>query len=271
MTDVDCVEFLQWALPQLHLRWQGFKRVRRQVCRRIDRRRATLGLGDLAAYRRLLAERPEEWAVLDQLCRVTISRFARDRGVWTALVDKVLPRLADEAAAAGRPSMRAWSAGCGAGEEPYTLAIAWALAIAPRWPGIAIDIRATDIDDYQLGRAATASYPTGTLRELPDDWRGVAFETVAGEERLAERFRTPVRFVREDIRAPVAGDPFNLVLCRNLAFTYFAEPVQLEIAASLRAALRPGGALVIGIHERLPEGTTGFAPLARCIYLAVSS
>ena len=33
------------------MRWPGFRRVRRQVCRRIERRRQELGLADLAAYR----------------------------------------------------------------------------------------------------------------------------------------------------------------------------------------------------------------------------
>jgi hypothetical protein len=38
------VEFLQWALPRLGLRWAGFRRVRRQVCRRLRRRVEALGL-----------------------------------------------------------------------------------------------------------------------------------------------------------------------------------------------------------------------------------
>jgi len=33
MNDNDCVEFLQWALPRLHLRWPGFRKVRAQVCK----------------------------------------------------------------------------------------------------------------------------------------------------------------------------------------------------------------------------------------------
>ena len=37
MKDSDCVTFLQWALPRLHFRWPGFRKVRRQVCRRISR------------------------------------------------------------------------------------------------------------------------------------------------------------------------------------------------------------------------------------------
>lgn len=268
MTDADCIAFLQWALPKLHLRWPGFRKVRRQVCRRIDRRRSALGLADVAAYRALLEARPDEWRVLDELCRVTISRFARDQAVWAELAADVLPRLARDARRAGRASVRAWSAGCGAGEEPFTLAIAWELAVAPHWPDLALDVLATDIDEAQLGRATTASYPPGTLRELSEEWRRAAFEHVAGQERLHDRFRSHVRFARHDVRtAPPAG-PFDLVLCRNLSFTYFDEFAQRQVAASLHSVLRPGGVLVVGIHEDLPDGAAGFTLSSRCLYVA---
>lgn len=268
MTDAECVAFLQWALPQLHLRWPGFRRVRRQVCRRIDRRRAALGLANTAAYRSLLEVTPGEWAVLDGLCRVTISRFARDHAVWSELVTDVLPRLAREASVAGRRAVRAWSAGCGAGEEPYTLVIAWELAVAPCWPGVALDVLATDIDEVQLGRAVAASFPEGALRELPEDWRRAAFERRNDHEQLREQFRARVRFLRHDVRTAPLDGPFDLVLCRNLAFTYFDEPTQRRTAASLRAVTRAGGVLVLGVHERLPEGVAGWAPYARCIHVA---
>lgn len=268
MTDAECVDFLEWALPRLHLRWPGFRRVRRQVCRRIDRRRAALGLADIAAYRVLLEASPDEWAELDQLCRVTISRFARDRAVWADLVIDVLPRLARAASVAGRTSVRAWSAGCGAGEEPFTLAIAWELAVAPHWPGIVLDVIATDIDDVQLGRAAIGRFPEGTLHELPDDWRRAAFDHVQGDERLRERYRDRVRFARHDVRAVPPDGPFDLVLCRNLAFTYFDEPLQRRVAGAIRAVLRTGGVLVVGVHERVPEGAGGFVQSSRCLYTA---
>ena len=77
--------------------------MRRQVCKRIARRIKELGLADLAAYRERLECAPEEWPELDALCRITISRFYRDRAVFDHLGDAVLPALA---AAAGqrRPS-----------------------------------------------------------------------------------------------------------------------------------------------------------------------
>ena len=61
MRDADCVAFLRWALPRLELRWRGFRRPRRQVCRRVERRYRQLELSDVAAYRRRLLEDPTEW------------------------------------------------------------------------------------------------------------------------------------------------------------------------------------------------------------------
>jgi chemotaxis protein methyltransferase CheR len=47
--------------------------------------------------------------------------------------------------------------------------------------------------------------------------------------------------------------PFHLVLCRNVAFTYFTPALQREVLARLVTRLVPGGLLVIGGHELLPE------------------
>ncbi|MGE5570332.1 MAG: CheR family methyltransferase [Rhodospirillales bacterium] len=56
--------------------------------------------------------------------------------------------------------------------------------------------------------------------------------------------------------------PFELILCRNLVFTYFAEDIQREIAGRLASCLAAGGFLVLGIHESAP----GFRRLAPGIF-----
>jgi chemotaxis protein methyltransferase CheR len=259
---VTSSEFLQWALPRLQLRWAGFRRNARQVAHRIERRRAALGLADLVAYRALLEANPDEWAELDRLCRVTISRFARDRPVWDELVATELPRLAREA----RSSIRAWSAGCGAGEEPYTLAIAWQLAVDS---GLAIEIIATDRDEVQLRRAAAGEFPIATLRELPESWQDVAFDPGTEHRRLRDRFRATVTYHHHDVRSPPPDGAFDLVLCRNLAFSYFDEAVQRSVATTFRNVLRDGGVLVVGKDEQPPAGV-GFAIVSPCIYRAVT-
>ena len=78
MRDQDCVRFLQACLPRLGLKWAGYRKVRRTVCKRIGRRMRALGLSDLAAYGRLLERCPEGLARLDTLCQIPISRFCRN-------------------------------------------------------------------------------------------------------------------------------------------------------------------------------------------------
>ena len=75
MNDAECVEFLRWLLSRLHFRWEGFRRVRGQVCKRFRRRFSELGLTSAAAYRDYLEHHPDERSVADFLCRVTVSRF----------------------------------------------------------------------------------------------------------------------------------------------------------------------------------------------------
>lgn len=236
MRDEDCVAFLQWTLPQLGLRWAGFRKVRRQVCRRIAARLHELGLTDTASYRSYLESHSDEWARLDRLCRITVSRFWRDRAVFGALRDVVLPALG--------PSVQCWSAGCASGEEPYSLVLAAADG------GVTVEVLATDVDEALLERARRASYRESSLRDLPAHIRAGAFD----DGRLKHRHRAPVSFRLHDVRADPPQGTFDLVLCRNLAFTYFSDESQRSVAAHLHGSLRPGGALVIGIHETPPAG-----------------
>jgi chemotaxis protein methyltransferase CheR len=149
MRDADCVQFLQWALPRLDLRWDGLRKVRRQVCRRISRRLAELGLSDGTAYREYIEGNADEWDRLDGFCRITISRFWRDPAVFESLRDHVLPALG--------PTVSVWSAGCASGEEPYSLVLAAAEA------GIAVRVLATDVDP-----ALRAMPPTVRARAFDD-------------------------------------------------------------------------------------------------------
>ncbi len=134
MNDNECVQFLQWALPRLQLRWPGFRKVRAQVCKRINTRMRQLDLEHSRAYRNYLQEYTQEWAVLDELCRITISRFYRDKLMFGFLAGQVLPALASQALDRQDNQLSVWSAGCASGEEAYTLSLIWHLQLQAGFP-----------------------------------------------------------------------------------------------------------------------------------------
>ncbi len=260
MPDKDCVEFLQSHLPRLELRWAGYRKVRRTVCKRLGRRLRELGLENLHAYATLLEQDPDEWHKLEGCCRIPISRFYRDRKVFDTLARRVLLDLAQRAVARGDCRVRCWSAGCASGEEPYSLRIAWSQYAERAHAGIRIGILATDAEPTMLRRAAQACYGKGSLKDLPSGALDQAFVSHNDSYCLRPEFKEGVCFVLEDIRSEPPEEHFDLILCRNLVFTYFDEALQAKVLSRLDAHLRPGGYLVIGGHERLPAKTEGFIP-----------
>lgn len=246
------------------MRWQGFRKVRGQVCRRIARRVRELGLSDLEAYTSYLNRHDGEWQVLDSFCRISISRFYRDRNVFQFLEHEILPRLSQNALAGQGNQLRCWSIGCASGEEPYTLALIWDFAISSQFPSLTINILASDADRTMIERAERSCYELRSMKDLPKEWIAGAF--VQQKERfcIRQEERQKVQFVVQDIRSEMPPGQFHLILCRNLAFTYFDEMLQQEVLSRLRAKLSSGGALAIGTHESLPLNFHGFAAEPDC-------
>lgn len=258
MRDCDCVDFLQWALPKLRLRWAGYRKVRRQVCKRVARRMRALAVPTLDAYQDYLGQHPKEWGRLDDCCHITISRFVRDRHVFDFLGAEVLPDLVHSCLQRGEQTLRVWSAGCGAGEEAYSLLLLWDFRVQERFPDVEIHVLATDLDSNSLRRAAKACYAGSSLKQLPDRWRRRAFQGRTSGACLRPEYQARVSFVSQDLRKEMPADRFDLILCRNLAFTYFNIDVQKQVLEEFGQHLTRGGALVIGSHERLPDAQSGF-------------
>lgn len=252
MSSNDFDAFLPEVLPLFGFCPSAYRR--RNIRRRVVRRMESAGIHDFPHYRDLVLRDPTEQEVLRSLMVVTISRFFRNMTVFQALSREVLPRLA----AKGTPAA-VWSAGCAAGEEPYSLRIAW-----EELPGKKPRLRllATDIDAASLERAAAGRYPERSLREVPDALRRKYFDREGESYRVREEVRRSVSFRKMDMQRNGSPGRFGMILCRNAAFTYFGPDQRLSVAAMLGASLEEGGYLVLGRTENLPRETADLFELA---------
>ncbi len=262
MNDSECVQFLQWALPHMHMRWPGFRKVRGQVCKRLQRRIEQLHLDNLQTYRSYLDEHVEEWPELDKLCQITISRFYRDKMVFAFLEEQVFPRLLHTIEQRQETELRIWCAGSGAGEEPYTLALLWAMQFQSRFPAIRLSIIGTEINPEMIKRARSACYPYSAIKNMAPAWREAAFKKHNDQFCLRPDYQSNIEFRCQDLRQESPANEkeplFHLICCRNLAFTYYDTSLQKEIAQRIHASLDNGGVLMIGVHEELPPECEGF-------------
>lgn len=204
------------------------------------------GLGTVEALAAALRAGPP-----DRLCAAVVdtlapgeTRFFRDKPAFERLADTVLPALAPS-----RTALRVWSAACGTGQEPYSLAMLFD-ELAPTHPRLAVDICASDISERALAKARAGVFSrfevqqglsiTRLLRHfdpVDDAWR------VKGELRQAVRWRA---FNLLDDPRPLGT--FDLVLCRNI-LPHLEAPARARALGGLAAVLAPDGFLLLGAEE----------------------
>lgn len=213
--------------------------------RRIGARMRARGVHSYDAYAALLRRDPDESRRLVDALTIHVSRFYRNPETWDAMAATILPDLWRARGGA----LRCWSAGCAAGEEPYTLAmllLEHARRAGTSPPDGLID--ATDYDRGSLEQAAQGTYPRAVLKDLPPQ---LSRRYVASRDPLvlAPEVRRLVRLARHDLTQELPpAPPYDLVLCRNVVI-YFDAPTQERIASLLTDALMPGGYLVLGKVE----------------------
>jgi chemotaxis protein methyltransferase CheR len=270
MRDSDCIQFLQWCLPKMQLRWAGYRKVRRQVCKRIARRIQELKLSDINEYKDYLNKHYDEWLHMDSLSHITISRFYRDKGVFDLLRIDILPYLASRSAANNLGAINCLSIGSCGGEEPYTLQILWKLFIEPYVADAPIfKIIATEVNPQLLNRAREGFYNFSSLKDLPDECIEQAFTLRGRRYVIQDRFKENIQFCCLDIRHQLPQESFHLILCRNLVFTYFEESLQNRIIKKIISKLLPYGFLIVGAHEKFTSARLDLVPYKnqKCIYI----
>ena len=239
--------------------WKGYRRVRKGPMKRIRRHMRSLGISDASSYISCLSNCAVERKKCEQLLQITISRFFRDRELWQHLHDHILPELLTECE--GKTSI--WSAGCGCGEEPYSLSI-----LLHRLASDAgAKILATDISQKNLLRARQAQYSYSSLKEVPPAILDTYFIKVANgdEYEIADNCRKNIVWQQRNLLTDIPAERFDMVLLRNSLLTYHQGQIVQDVLSGIVTRLKQGGYLVTGSHESLP---TGFDHLQQSTYFS---
>jgi len=179
--------------------------------------------------------------------------FFRDRQAFAALSATVLPALAADK----QQGLRVWSAGCGHGQEAYSLAMV--IDDAER-PLPAVEILASDLNSAALEKAQSGVYTHFEVqRGLPIRRLLRHFEDLEETWRVSPALRQRVRWMRLNLIDPFQVETgYDLILCRNVV-SAFAPDARLATLERMEQALAPGGRLMLGAGEPAPDG---FEPVA---------
>jgi len=192
--------------------------------------------------------------------------FFREPAHFDFLARTALPALA----AKHVRTVRAWSAACSTGPEPYTLAMVLD-DYARQHGGPDFGILATDIDTDVLATARAGIYPADLLHPVPPAlhraYVSLPRDPRRGEVRIVPRLRSVIGFARLNLmdNAYPVGEPMHLIFCRNVLI-YFDKPTQRSVVARLVDCLAPEGYLFLGHSESIQGMDLPLVPVGSTIF-----
>lgn len=198
------------------------------------------------------------WDSIAEALAVSETRFFRDRALFTHLREVILPTLVKARSAAA--PLNIWSAGCGSGQEAYSLAIL--IEDLRREGHIGGEITATDFSERLLEKARAGLFTQFEVqRGLPIRTLITHFEKVSEVWRISDRLRALIKFERHNLlEDPARLGRFDLVLCCNVLPGFDADGRRTALA-NIAAALAPDGVLITGAEGVLEAASDAFAPL----------
>ena len=200
-------------------------------------------------------------ALLDILT-VPVSEMFRDPGYFRSLRQSVIPILRTY------PSLKVWVAGCGTGEEVYSLAILLREeGLLPRTL-----IYATDINPHTLQQAAAGVYDVDRVAGFTEAHRKSGggsslsdyYTAAYGRAVFDKSLREHIVFSDHSLATDSVFAEVQLVSCRNVLI-YFDRDLQDHAVGLFRDSLCRKGFLGIGSKEtlRFSAHSNSFCELVR--------
>jgi chemotaxis protein methyltransferase CheR len=222
---------------------------------RVAGRLRELGVSSFEDYFRLVedpASTDERGRLLDRIC-TNETHFFRDPRQFLFLNDTLFPRIEAEAGRSGKRRIRAWSAACSTGEEPYSIAMAMLHRFPPS-SGWQVEIVASDLSNKVLALARAGLWSIDKAGDIPLHYRKAFMlrgtGSQAGKMKVGPEIRDVVAFTRMNLNDPVypVNGVFDFIFCRNVLI-YFDRESKAKVVDRLISHLTPEGCLFLGYAE----------------------
>jgi chemotaxis protein methyltransferase CheR len=243
---------------------------------RVAGRLRELGLASFAEYYRLVEDpgaTEERSRLLDRIC-TNETHFFRDPRQFQFLNEHAFPRIEAEAERTGDKRVRAWSAACSTGEEPYSIAMTMLHRFPPS-SGWHVEVVASDLSNKVLAIARAGLWPIDKSTDIPLHLRKAFMlrgtGSQAGKMKAGPEIRKVVSFSRLNLNDPVypVTGVFDLIFCRNVLI-YFDHGSKTKVVDRLLSHLAPGGNLFLGYAETTTTLTDRLESVGPNVYGRVS-
>lgn len=248
--DLETDLLLEAIYRRYHYDFRGYSRA--SLRRRLEQLLGQLGLESPSQLQHQLLRDPAVFARTLQYLTIQVSDLFRDPPFFLAIRQQVVPLLRTY------PSFRLWVAGCGRGEEAYSLGVLLAEeGLLERARLYATDINGEALRDaeagiYPIDRAAAfgESYLQAGGRGSLGDHYTARYDGIRFDKRLRER----ILFSDHSLATDAVFAEVHLVTCRNVLI-YFDPGLQDRAIGLFRDALVRRGVLGLGSKESLRFST----------------
>ncbi|MBN1818340.1 MAG: protein-glutamate O-methyltransferase CheR [Sedimentisphaerales bacterium] len=220
---------------------------------RLAKRLRTLHIRCFEDYIDYALQDPGEFTNLIDSLSTNLTSFFREVQHFDYLKDVFYPKMLAKKKQQSHFRIRAWSAGCSSGEEPYSIAISLLDAVGGlgRWD---VKVLATDISTRVLQTARLGIYEKDRIEPLTPAQKQRYLVRAKREGQwyeVAGTIREVIIFAQLNLMGewPVRG-PLDFIFCRNVMI-YFDKPTQERLVNRYFDLLDSGGLLFTGHSESL--------------------
>ena len=211
-----------------------------------------------------------EFSILVDSLSTNLTKFFREEQHFEFLRTRFLPSLLEAKQRRRDFRLRAWSAGCSSGEEPYSIAITLLEKVQGRgrWD---VKLLATDISTRILEKARAGVYEEQRIEPISPSLRSrylIRRRQSRGdvyEVRPTLRDVVIFRYLNLMGDWPIRG-PLDFIFCRNVMI-YFDKPTQGRLIQRFYEMLASGGVLFTGHSESLTGIEHKFKYVQPTIYM----